>query len=53
MIGDNYSTDILGALNANWKAIYLSNSQMVNVSDNFFQINRLIHLKEMFSDFNN
>lgn len=48
MIGDNYSTDILGALNANWKAIYLSNSQMVNVSDNFFQINRLIHLKEMF-----
>lgn len=48
MIGDNYSTDILGALNANWKAIYLSNSQMVNVSDNYFQINRLIHLKEMF-----
>lgn len=48
MIGDNYDTDILGALNANWKAIYLSNSQMVNASDNYFQINRLINLKELF-----
>ena len=48
MIGDNYDTDILGALNANWKAIYLSNSQMVNASDNYFQIKRLINLKELF-----
>ncbi len=48
MIGDNYDADILGALNANWKAIYLSNSQMVNASDDYFQINRLIRLKDMF-----
>jgi len=48
MIGDNYDADILGALNANWKAIYLSNSQMVNANDNYFQINKLIHLKELF-----
>ncbi len=47
MIGDNYDTDILGALNANWKAVYLSNSQMVNANDNYFHINKLIRLKDM------
>ncbi len=47
MIGDNYDTDILGALNANWKAVYLSNSQMVNANDNYFHTNKLIRLKDM------
>lgn len=47
MIGDNYDTDILGALNANWKAVYLSNSQMVNANDNYYHIHKLIRLKDM------
>lgn len=48
MIGDNYDTDILGALNAQWKAIYLSNNQKKNDDANFSQIERLIQLKEFF-----
>lgn len=48
MIGDNYDADILGALNAQWKAIYLSNIQKENTDTNFFQINKLIQLKEVF-----
>lgn len=47
MIGDNYEADILGALNAGWKAIYLSAFQKENSNNNFYQINRLISLKEM------
>ena len=46
MIGDNYDTDILGALNANWKAIYLSNQHKTNEDKNYFQIDKLIQLKE-------
>lgn len=48
MIGDNYDTDIIGALNAQWKAIYLADKEVMNSNLNFNQINRLIHLKEMF-----
>lgn len=46
MIGDNYDTDIAGALNAKWKAIYLSDITKENSDSNFIQINRLISLKE-------
>ena len=48
MIGDNYDTDILGALNAQWKAIYLSDNEKENEDKNYSQINRLIQLKEFF-----
>jgi len=48
MIGDNYDTDILGALNANWKAIYLSDQHKINDDKNYYQINKLIQLKEHF-----
>lgn len=47
MIGDNYEADIMGALNAGWKAIYLSSSPKENSSTHFNQIDRLIRLKEM------
>lgn len=48
MIGDNYDADILGALNAQWKAIYLSENEINNLDENYTQINRLIYLKELF-----
>lgn len=48
MIGDNYDADILGALNANWKAVFLSNTKKENADKNYHQIDRLIKLKEMF-----
>ena len=48
MVGDNYDTDILGALNANWKAVYLANTIKENTHQNFTQINRLISLKDLF-----
>ena len=48
MIGDNYEADIIGALNAQWKAIYLSNSLKENSNKNYSQINRLINLKDVF-----
>ena len=48
MVGDNYDTDILGALNANWKAVYLANTIKENTHQNFTQINRLISLKDWF-----
>lgn len=47
MIGDNYEADIIGALNAQWKAIYLSATTKENTDKNFYQIDRLIQLKEM------
>lgn len=47
MIGDNFDTDIIGALNAKWKAIYLSNIQKEYLHANFTQINQLIKLKEL------
>ncbi len=48
MIGDNYEADILGALNAGWKAVYLSSVPKENPSNNFYQIDRLNQLKDMF-----
>lgn len=48
MIGDNYDADILGALNADWRAIYLSNNKADNTHQNFQQIEKLIELKDIF-----
>lgn len=48
MIGDNYEADIIGALNAQWKAIYLSDIQKENDDKNYFQINKLRQLKDFF-----
>lgn len=48
MIGDNYDADILGALNADWRAIYLSNNKADNIHQNFQQIEKLIELKNIF-----
>lgn len=47
MIGDNYDADIMGALNAKWKAVFLSETPVENVDKNFNHIKRLIELKEM------
>lgn len=47
MIGDNYDTDILGALNAKWKAIHLSSAKIENENGNFFQIENLKRLVEI------
>jgi FMN phosphatase YigB (HAD superfamily) len=47
MIGDNYETDIIGALNAKWKAIYFSETKKENMDTDFFQVYRLIDLKNM------
>ena len=48
MIGDNYDTDILGALNANWKAFYLAENPKENSHINYNHIKQLIELKEIF-----
>jgi putative hydrolase of the HAD superfamily len=48
MIGDNYEADILGALNAQWKAIYLSGTTTENEDANFSRINSLAELKHIF-----
>lgn len=48
MIGDNYDTDILGALNAQWKAIYLADKGRDDFESNYIQIDRLIYLKKVF-----
>lgn len=47
MIGDNYEADILGALNARWKAVYLSVSPQHNEQTGFYQISALKQLKEL------
>ena len=47
MIGDNYDADIMGALNANWKAIYLSSVPQQNTNLNFYQISKLTELKHL------
>ncbi len=47
MIGDNYDTDILGALNANWKAIHLSSIPQQNLHSNLYQIKKLVELKNL------
>lgn len=48
MIGDNYDTDILGALNANWKAIHLSNETSSDSNKSAWQIQKLEQLKQLF-----
>lgn len=48
MIGDNYDADIMGALNANWKSIYLSNTKKENQNTNFTQIENLRELLNIF-----
>lgn len=48
MVGDNFDTDIKGALNANWKAIYLADKDTNMFNQKCFQIKRLIELKEIF-----
>ncbi len=47
MIGDNYETDILGALNADWKAIYFSCIPQQNSNTNFYQIDTLALIKDL------
>lgn len=47
MIGDNYDADILGALNANWKAVYLSVTPQHNEQAGFYQISALKQLKDL------
>lgn len=46
MIGDNLESDISGALNAGWEAVYFSNSKPQNFRGNF--IANLEELKKMF-----
>lgn len=47
MIGDNYETDILGALNADWKAVYFSGTPQQNAGPGFYQISALKQLLEL------
>ena len=48
MVGDNYDTDVLGALNAQWSAIYLTNKLNTEQDNKLTHIPRLIDLKELF-----
>lgn len=48
MIGDNFDTDILGALNAEWKAIYFSTENREEDYKPYLQINKLSELKHLF-----
>ena len=47
MIGDSYENDITGALNANWKAIYLSDKPVQNPNTNFYQVTKLRQIKSL------
>lgn len=47
MIGDNFDTDIIGALKAKWQAIYLANVNREDVV-NHLHINSLLKLKDIF-----
>src|ERR1700749_1626423 len=47
MIGDNYTNDILGSLNAGWKAVFLTSRKKRLKRENFYQIRSLIELKEL------
>lgn len=46
MIGDNYDSDIVGALNAGWEAIYFSENNEINYEGHL--IKQLHDLKKMF-----
>lgn len=48
MIGDNYDADILGAINASWKAVYFSQSPASKPAADFLQIQKLKELKQLF-----
>jgi len=45
MIGDNFESDIQGALNAGWKAVWLTEE---TGQDNFRKVDHLLKLKEVF-----
>lgn len=45
MIGDNYETDIAGALAASWQAIHLSPATERDVPEGYFRISALTELK--------
>lgn len=47
MVGDNYDTDIVGALNANWQAIHLSSAHQETIPTTYLQIRQLSQLKEL------
>lgn len=47
MIGDNYDNDVVGALNANWKAVYLSEKPLQHPHTNFYRIDKLQELKKL------
>ena len=47
IIGDNYDTDIMGGLNAHWKAVHFSKELMNNTNDNFYRIESLNELMKM------
>lgn len=46
MIGDNYEADIIGAMNAGWKAIHLSRTP--NADGNYIRIESLVELLKLF-----
>jgi putative hydrolase of the HAD superfamily len=48
MIGDNFDTDITGAINAGWKAIYLSTDSTNETHPSIYQIKKLEELKSIF-----
>lgn len=48
MIGDNFDTDIAGAINANWQAIHLTDQTQSRLPDNSMQIKKLEELLELF-----
>jgi putative hydrolase of the HAD superfamily len=47
MIGDSFENDIQGALNAGWKAVYLSSRKKRLKNQSLHQINNLLELKEL------
>jgi putative hydrolase of the HAD superfamily len=47
MIGDSFENDIQGALNAGWKAVYLSSRKKRLKNKDLYQIKSLVELKEL------
>jgi putative hydrolase of the HAD superfamily len=47
MIGDSFENDVAGALDAGWKAVYLSGHKKRMKNKNLFQIKSLLELKEL------
>ena len=44
MIGDNYDTDIMGAINANWKSFYFSQEE-TETDESVITVQKLVELK--------